>query len=219
MNTGEHLAAKAVRDLATSSKNSATVAGPAERQPPTPELIDTINQIFALFRINYHNQFYSAFADTSLLDQAKRLWLETLRPLAPGVLLAAARELIETEPYLPTLSRMVIACDDRLTLLGLPHPRDAYREACNALSPKEAQRWSHPAVYHAGRTLGWYRLRTATERDTWPEFQRIYRQCCRRVLEGEVLTLPEPPRPTAPPAADRELGRRQLRALRKELGA
>lgn len=203
----------------TSSKNSATAAGRAEQPPPTPELIDAINQIFALFRINYHNQFYSAFADTGLLDQAKRLWLESLRHLEPGVLLMAARELIESEPYLPTLSRMLSACDDRLAMLGLPHPRDAYREACNAPSPKEAQRWSHPAVYHAGRTLGWYRLRTATERATWPEFQRVYRECCRRALAGEIPALPDPPRPAEPPAADREQGRRRLRELREELKA
>lgn len=217
MKTGEHLATKAVRDLATSSKNSATAAGPAERQLPAPELIDAVNQIFALFRINYHNQFYSAFTDTGLLDQAKRLWLESLRHLEPEVLLMAARELIESEPYLPTLSRMLSACDDRLAMLGLPHPRDAYREACNAPSPKEAQRWSHPAVYHAGRTLGWYRLRTSTERDTWPEFQRVYRACCRRALAGEIPALPDPPQHAEPPAADREQGRRRLRELREEL--
>jgi hypothetical protein len=219
MKTGEHLATEAARALATSSKNSATAAGPAERPPPAPELIDAINQIFALFRINFHNQFYSAFADTSLLDQAKRLWLESLRHLPPGVLLCAARALIEREEYLPTLGRMLAACDEQLVTLGLPAPRAAYREACNAASPKEAQRWSHAAVYHAGRALGWYRLRTGTERETWPEFQRLYREYCRRALSGEPLALPEPPpeRPAAP--ADREAGRRQLRELRRELGA
>ncbi len=33
-------------------------------------IVNTINQVFALFRINYHNQFYSAFSDTQLLQQA-----------------------------------------------------------------------------------------------------------------------------------------------------
>lgn len=133
------------------------------------------------------------------------------------MLLLAARELIESETYLPTLSRMLSACDDRLAMLGLPHPRDAYREACNAPSPKEAQRWSHAAVYHAGRALGWHRLRTATERDTWPEFQRVYRDCCRRALAGELPALPDPPRQPESAAADREQGRRRLRQLREEL--
>ena len=219
METGERLAKRAARELATSSKNSATAAGPVERPPPPAELVDAINQIFALFRINYHNQFYSAFADTGLLDQAKRLWLESLRQLPPGVLLVAARALIEAESYLPTLSRMLAACDEQLGTLGLPPPRAAYREACNAPSPKEAHAWSHPAVYHAGRALGWERLRSAPERDTWPEFQRLYRDWCRRALGGEALALP--PAPAVVPAApvDRAEGHRRLLALRRELEA
>ncbi|HEX4881976.1 MAG TPA: replication protein P [Porticoccaceae bacterium] len=218
METGERLANQAARDLATSSKNSATAAGPADRSPPPAELIDTINQLFALFRINYHNQFYSAFADTSLLDQAKRLWLESLRHLPSGVLLAAARELIQHSEYLPTLSRVLAACDEQLTALGLPTPRAAYREACNAPSPKEAHTWSHPAVYHAGRALGWDRLRNSTERQSWPEFQQVYRDCCRRALCGEVLALPSAPAAEPANPLDRAEGHRRLQALRRELG-
>lgn len=217
METGERLATRAARDLATSSKNSATAAGPADRPPPPAELIDAINQIFALFRINYHNQFYSAFADTSLLDQAKRLWLESLRQLPPGVLLVAARTLIESETYLPTLSRMLAACDEQLGTLGLPTPRTAYREACNAPSPKGAHHWSHPAVYHAGHTLGWDRLRNAPERDTWPEFQQIYRDWCRRALGGEVLALPATPEPVPATPVDRAEVHRRLQELRRDL--
>ncbi|GMU45514.1 MAG: hypothetical protein IT469_03865 [Pseudomonadales bacterium] len=217
METGERLAKRAARELATSSKNSAIAAGPVERPLPPAELVDAINQIFALFRINYHNQFYSAFADTSLLDQAKRLWLESLRHLPPGVLLVAARALIEAEPYLPTLSRMLAACDEQLAALGLPTPRAAYREACNAPSPKAAHDWSHPAVYHAGRALGWDRLRSAPERDSWPEFQRHYRDWCRRALSGEILALPAAPAPAAAVPVDRAEGHRRLQALRREL--
>ena len=166
METGEHLAAKAARDLATSSKSSATAAGPAERPPPPAELIDAINQIFALFRINYHNQFYSAFADT-----------------------------------------------------GLPPPRAAYREACTAPSPKDAHPWSHPAVYHAGRALGWDRLRNAPERDSWPEFQQCYRDWCRRALSGETLALPQAQEPSPTTPVDRAEGHRRLQELRRELDA
>ena len=73
--------------------------------------IDTINQIFALFRINYHNQFYSAFTDTALLNQAKRLWLESLRYYSTECLLKAARQVIEQSEYLPTLNKMIEACN------------------------------------------------------------------------------------------------------------
>ncbi|MBK8132976.1 MAG: hypothetical protein IPK48_09885 [Gammaproteobacteria bacterium] len=217
MQHGKHLAEQAARDLATSSKNSATAVGPAERPLPDPALIDAINQAFALFRVNYHNQFYSAFADTTLLDQAKRLWLDSLRHVGPGPVLAAARALIEQEEYLPTLRKMLGACEDQLAAQGLPRPRDAYREACNAPRPKDAQRWSHPAVYHAGRILGWYDLATRPESVTWPEFQRAYRDCCRRALAGEDLSIPAPPEPTPTPALSREEGAKRLHELRRQL--
>ena len=89
---------QAVHDIESSQKNSATAAGQAEESA----LVDTINQIFALFRINYHNQFYAAFNDTTLLNQAKRLWLDTLHDYPPEYLLLGARQIIEQSEYLPS---------------------------------------------------------------------------------------------------------------------
>jgi hypothetical protein len=217
MQHGKPLAEQAVHDLAASSTSSATAVGPAERPPPDPALVDAITQAFALFRVNYHNQFYSAFADTTLLDQAKRLWLDSLRHLGPAPVLAAARTLIEQEEYLPTLRKMLAACEDQLAARGLPRPREAYREACNAPRPKDAQHWSHPAVYHAGRILGWYDLATRPESVTWPEFQRAYRDCCRRALAGEDLSIPAPPEPAPSATLSREAGAQRLRELRQKL--
>ena len=149
---------RAVRDIEASSKNSPTAAGPAKtgtlNAEQNAELIDAINQVFALFRINYHNQFYAAFSDTTLLDQAKRLWLETLGNFGEGIILAAARSVIEQSEYLPTINKMLDACDQQLITLGIPGAREAYLEACNAPGPKIVQSWSHPAVYHAGKATG-----------------------------------------------------------------
>lgn len=133
------------------------------------------------------------------------------------MLLVAARTLIESETYLPTLSRMLAACDEQLASLGLPTPRAAYREACNAPSPKDAHPWSHPAVYHAGHALGWDRLRNAPERDSWPEFQQRYRDCCRRALSGENLVLPATAEPVPATPVDRAEVHRRLQELRRDL--
>ena len=135
------------------------------------------------------------------------------------MLLVAARTLIESETYLPTLSRMLAACDEQLGALGLPTPRAAYREACTAPSPKDAHPWSHPAVYHTGRALGWERLRSAPERDSWPEFQQRYRDWCRRALSGEALALPQAPELAPATPVDRNEGHRRLQELRRELDA
>ena len=65
--------------ISQSPKDSPTAAGltepGAEKAPPTTELIDALNQIFSLFSINFHNQYYAAFKEPELEVQAKRLWL------------------------------------------------------------------------------------------------------------------------------------------------
>ncbi|HMW48308.1 MAG TPA: hypothetical protein PKC70_08435, partial [Cellvibrionaceae bacterium] len=65
------------------STNSPTAAGPNNSSrtsgaKATPELIDAINQVFALFRRNYLNQYHKAFGDVEELNHTKRLWLEIL---------------------------------------------------------------------------------------------------------------------------------------------
>ena len=103
--------------------------------------IEAINQVFALFRLNYHNQYYAAYPDAEQVNQIKKLWLEALLDYPVEQILRGARHAIEHSEYLPTLHRMIESCQDSLTDLGLPAPRQAYLEACNAASPRSAQPW------------------------------------------------------------------------------
>lgn len=176
------------------STTSTTAAGrPEPSAAASPELIDAINQTFALFRANYHNQYYSAFGnDQGSVAITKKLWLQTLKGFPAAVICAAAERIIADSEYLPTLNKMLEACR-RAGLPGqLPSPLAAYREACNAASPKAAQRWSHPAVYLAGRDCGWYRLANYAERQVLPEYSEIYQHYADRVAAGETLAI-EPP--------------------------
>ncbi|NIB39987.1 hypothetical protein HBA55_10340 [Pseudomaricurvus alkylphenolicus] len=184
-----------------SPKTSTTAAGPSEGQPseghkqrpsaPSPELIDAINQVFALFRINYHNQYHSAFGDVSTVNQAKRLWVESLQRFAPEAILRGAKKAIEDSEYLPTLHKMIGFCQGTPQMHGLPDVHSAYLEACQAPSPKAQHHWSHAAVYHAGRASDWYFLGNNPERLTFPVFRDHYQQLCQRVVEGEQLPAPE----------------------------
>jgi len=184
-------------------------------------LIDCINQVFSLFRINFHNQYHAAFSDTQVLNQAKRLWKEALQPFSPSQILAGARRIIEEADYLPTLHRMIRACEDTLRDRGIPDCRSAYLEAANAPSPKIAFDWSHPAVYHAGRIAGWHNLANLPESRSYPLFEQAYRGLIRRVLEGEELRVEAPPQ--LPHKAHRPLSREQqrqhLEALRQSLNS
>src|SRR6056300_491378 len=99
----------------------------------TPEArIETINQVFALFRLNYHNQYYAAFPDAEQLKQIKKLWLESLSDYPVEQILKGAKHAIEHSEYLPTLNRMHECCQQGLADIGLPAAHDAYLEACQA---------------------------------------------------------------------------------------
>lgn len=148
--------------------------------------------MFALFRLNYHNQFYAAYPDAEQVQQVKRLWAEALVSFPTEQVLRGARHVIETSEYLPTLHRMLESCQQSLGEFGLPDTRTAYLEACTAASPKAAQSWSHPAVYLAGHDTGWYVLAHESEQKTWPLFRENYRHYCNRALTGESLSVPQP---------------------------
>ncbi len=181
-------------------------------------MIDTINQVFSLFSLNFHNQYYAAFKEPELEIQAKRLWLETLRQQEPEVLLRAAKSIISHSEYLPTLHTMLEHCQ-RVRGEHLPDAHAAYVEACQAPSPKSAADWSHLAVYYAGKATDWYFLATNTESVALPVFKRHYQEICQRVKDGE--SLPKPQVPALPEHSETPLEsdqqRQKLAELRKHL--
>ena len=222
-NSGD-LATEVARGIEVSSRTSPTPPGQSEvqgnREPPDPSLVEAINQVFALFRLNYHNQYYAAFSDAEQLRQIKKLWLESLRDYPPALLLHGARLAIENSEYLPTLNRMRQCCDDSYDAVGLPALDSAYREACNSAAPQEAHPWSHPAVYWAGRDCGWQFLAGASEKAGKPRFTEAYRARCAALLGGG--SLPDIPAPETPTLESKalppEAALQQLRRLREDSG-
>lgn len=175
--------------------------------------------MFALFRVNYHNQYYAAFSDTQLLNQTKKLWLDSLSRFSSNTILQAAKRAIERSDYLPTLHKMITYCQGDPASHGLPDTHRAYVEACHAASPKSAQRWSHPAVYFAGRDADWYFLATSPEHKAFPVFKQSYQRWCEKVMSGEKLpdievTMIEADTRTP---LSKEENRNRLKDLRKTL--
>ncbi|HEY7773803.1 MAG TPA: replication protein P [Marinagarivorans sp.] len=196
-----------------------TEAGPIDQKPRREQQIDAINQVFALFRLNYHAQFFKAFATEAELTQIKKLWLSELSRFAPGVMLRAAKSILESSDFLPTLHTMIRHCEAHSDSASLPDAHSAYLEACRAPSPKSRYRWSHPAVYHAGKACDWYFLQTSAEHTAYPIFKKKYQDVCDRVRAGEELKLePEAAvehKPKAQP--NKEEGLKKLEALRAAL--
>jgi hypothetical protein len=191
MADSKKLIEQVARGIEASTKTSTTAAGPTNGGH-TDAQVDAINQVFALFRLNYHNQFYAAYPDSEQLNQVKKLWLGALAAYPVEQILRGARHAIETSEYLPTLNRMLESCQESLREYGLPDARSAYLEACRARSPRSAQAWSHPAVYLAGRDADWFFLSNEPEQKTWPVYRERYRDYCTRVMAGEKLEIPAP---------------------------
>lgn len=182
-----------------------------------PDQVDAINQLFAEFELAYHNQYHKAYGDPDRLILAKKYWLECLADFHPQQLVTAARRLVKSQDYLPTISAVIRACEESYGLFGLPSERDAYTEACRAPAPKSAYAWSHPAVYQAGKATDWFFLATESEDKVFPVFAYYYRQLCQRVIRGEDLQEPVPPALEKDPSrpltfAEREKKLAQLRA-------
>ncbi|MFV8783953.1 replication protein P [Microbulbifer sp. SA54] len=148
-----------------------------------------LNEVFGLLKLSYHNQFNSAFPDVQTLNHAKRLWLESLSGFTPEQILIGTKRAIKQCEYLPTIHKMLQLCAEGES--GLPEPRAAYREACNAPSPKANFKWSHPAVYHAGRAADWFFLANNPEASAYPVFAAHYKKICERLMAGESLPAPE----------------------------
>ncbi|MCO1334735.1 replication protein P [Microbulbifer sp. OS29] len=201
-----------------SATYSQTQTGNTQNQEVLNEKKRAINEVFALFKLNYHNQFSAAFPDTETLHHAKRLWLEALAAFAPqDIMLGAKRAILQSE-YLPTVHKMLKLCAAGEN--GLPEARAAYREACNAPSPKTNFHWSHLAVYHAGRESNWFFLANNPESTAYPVFAEHYRKICERVLKGEQLTAPEQLKLEESPSTplSKEENTRRLAELRAQLG-
>lgn len=186
---------------------------------PTAAHVDAINQVFTELELAYHNQFRRAFPDATQLAMAKQLWLHALADIEPARLRAGVRRAIQGSEFLPNVHTLRTFCEPLPSDLGVPEVYAAYIEACRAPSPKRAQHWSHPIVYHAGAASDWFFLAGSSESVAFPVFKRNYELLLERLLNGERLDVPLPkalPEEIAQPLSRGER-RERLRKLREEL--
>ena len=225
---------QANKKLKKDSSSSPTEVGPSKLSPsdrdrarnPDSESIDfpidrvdAINNVFAEFEFAYHNQFHKAFGDHESLTIAKKYWLRSLEEYSPSQITAAAKKIIKSQEYLPSIATFLSACQDGYDLFGLPSAQSAFREACHASTPKSAHNWSHEAVYFAGKATGWFLLANEPESLSFPLFEYNYSLLAKNVMRGERLKIKRPPALSEKvelPVSKKELKSRISR-LRKEL--
>ena len=162
-----------------------------QNNAPSDDQLSAINQIFELFRFNYHNQFLKAFPDLDTMNMAKRLWLRLLGDYSGEVIMRAAEKAVKENGWLPNVHEVLARCDVA-EILGLPTAHAAYVEACRAPSPKKEFNWSHPAVYFAGRATDWFFIANEPEEKVFPVFKRNYDLLLNRIQNGEDLEIDLP---------------------------
>jgi hypothetical protein len=183
---------RVTQQLKQASADSATPVGQNSQRPPSDDQVSAINQIFELFRFNYHNQFLKAFPDLDTMNMAKRLWMRLLNDYSGEVIMRAAEKAVKESSWLPNVHEVLARCDIS-EVLGLPSAHAAYVEACRAPSPKKEYNWSHPAVYFAGRATDWFFIANETEQKAFPVFKRNYDLLLQRVQAGEKIEIDLPP--------------------------
>ncbi|KZZ05206.1 MULTISPECIES: replication protein P [Thalassolituus] len=180
---------RVTQQLKQASADSVTPAG--QNSAPSDDQLSAINQIFELFRFNYHNQFLKAFPDLDTMNMAKRLWLRLLGDYSGEVIMRAAEKAVKENGWLPNVHEVLARCDVA-EVLGLPAAHAAYVEACRAPSPKKEFNWSHPAVYFAGRATDWFFIANEPEEKVFPVFKRNYDLLLNRIQNGEDLEIDLP---------------------------
>ena len=132
-----------------------------------------------------------------------------------------SKALARQSKWVPNLNEFRAMCLLDPAELGMPNKDQAYLEACQHSGRPSTGRWSHPAVYVAGRATGWFELRQSPESKTRPIFERNYDIAIRRVLKGENLDaeIPKglPPKGRASRRVSPRVAKSRLASLRASI--
>ncbi len=196
MKTPAEILEKSVNGLPQQSWTSKTPTGEQAQQHQSANLsveVKTfVNMIFARFMAIYGHKFKSCFETQDEIRIAKREWALSLEGYTEAELVAAIDYCKEHSAWMPTISEFIKVLRNLTGDHGLPIAKHAYEEACNHADSASKHQWTHPAIYHAGKATGWFRLRTEDESDVFSDFRYNYDVLCRRVRAGEQLETPVP---------------------------
>ncbi|WP_369625268.1 hypothetical protein [Marinobacterium sp. BA1] len=156
----------------------------------SPSFDSRVEYVFTAFRAAYGSRFTSARSAQELID-FKQMWQSILKPFEIDEVKRAVQTTITTLHWPPSIIEFLENLQSARAGFTLPSSDQAYHEACShAASPSRA-RWTHVAIYHAGRDTGWYRLRSDSSFAVSKAFAHHYNRYVQRVMAGEVLEQPK----------------------------
>ena len=155
------------------------------------DFIEAIDALFLKLELAYHYQFYKVFGSDEKLNEGKKLWATSLKSYDIEIINKASEEIIQSQPYLPTLTDIVRICNECLKNTSLPSADEAFVEARKSFSPRKEYNWTHPIVYFAGKKTGWNLLNEKDGKDIFYEFKRNYEELIKKVGNGIVFKVPK----------------------------
>jgi hypothetical protein len=158
------------------------------------ELQQTTKQVFARFMAIYGNKFKSTFDTQDELRLARREWALSLKGHDHDAIMQTVECCKEQFKWMPSIAEFKEILRSIEGDHGLPSLDDAYSEACLHAHAAAHHAWSHVAVYHAGKSVGWFKLRTHPDKCTSTAFAEYYHRLCERVRQGEQFAPPDMPK-------------------------
>jgi len=138
--------------------------------------------------LSYHYQFYKVFGTDHRLNEAKRLWAESLKKYPAECINAAVEKVIQANDYLPTLTEILKACSGSMGTINIPTPQEAFIEAQKSSSPRQSFPWTHPIIYWAGREVGW-ELVNSQNGNTFQAFSKTYMRMVKEMKAGKEFKV------------------------------
>jgi hypothetical protein len=154
--------------------------------------------IFARFHHIYTHRFESAYGDETTLNQAKREWALSLAGLSAQLVELGLERCKREHAWPPTIAEFLKLVQPSPESIGLPSVDSAYLEACRNSHSASNRGWSHICVQLAAQKVGYFSLKSESERNTRPAFKAAYFDLIQRLTEGEsfeistAVALPEP---------------------------
>lgn len=158
-----------------------------DRQSLSAVKAKQVDYVFKTFKRRFKQKFTSKFPTDAVLEDEKRYWLQNWDTFTDKQIKRAVNRFCATEEWPPTvLAEFLKYCRNTYSEHDLPFPSVAYREARMARTNPERFKFSHVAIFHAGRELGWNRLE-ATGLKIRDEFIAQYDIQCDVIREGKRL--------------------------------
>ena len=176
--------------------------------------IKSIDNLFLKLELSYHYQFYKVFGTDHKLQEAKKLWAQSLKKYPPESINAGIEIVIESNEYLPTLTEIIKACSASMDSINIPSPQEAFIEAQKSSSPRQSYPWTHPIIYFAAREVGWELINSPNSTNVFQVFSKIYLRLAKEDNSGKKFSLIDKDIPNQSVSLDLEL----LESLRKKHG-